>query len=438
MDDKLPRTRLEQLMSHRHMTVKDLTQQVVAITGEHVSDRQVYRWVVGEVRTLPFAQSQAALEAIFAEPVQRLVGPPYGSGQVSQASLVRAPGLQLDYERDNWKRQMIALSATRAREFLSKREVSTVGPETIGQCADDVRELTVRYQQEPLENLLAKMSSTQERLFSFLDGHQKPAEKRELYLLAGVASGLMARASHDTGDSEAAMTNARAAFTAANNAGHSGLKAWAKGLQSLISYWKRRYDESIKYAQEGLAFANANPNTSAVWLASGEARSLAALGRFEEAQAAVNRAADIRDRVQRDDLDELGGFCIFTRPRELYYAAEALAWGGRSQSDLAERVALEAITAYENAPTSDRAFGDEAGARCALAIARIQRSEFEGASVAMAEVLELPASQRTHGIVTAVEDVQGVLSRVAIEARPISELGDSMRVFSSERLALPK
>jgi hypothetical protein len=33
MDDELPRTRLEQVMSHRHMTVKDMVNRVISITG---------------------------------------------------------------------------------------------------------------------------------------------------------------------------------------------------------------------------------------------------------------------------------------------------------------------------------------------------------------------------------------------------------------------
>ncbi|WP_410648192.1 hypothetical protein [Amycolatopsis sp. cmx-4-54] len=436
MDDKLARTRLEQLMQPRRMKPKELAEQVAAITGEHVSDRQVYRWIVGEVRTLPYAQYQAALEEIFGESAKRLFGPAYGSGQIAQTSIVRAPGIAPQYERDGWQRKMVALSAARARDFISRTEVPNVGPETIDQCADDIRALTVRYQQEPLADLLAEMSSAQERVFGLLEGKQKPAQTRDLYLLAGVASGLMARASHDIGDSEAAMVNARASFTSADNAGHDSLKAWAKGLQSLISYWACRYNDSIKYAQEGQRYANTNPNTSAVWLASGEARSLAALSRFEEAQAAVNRATSERDRARPDDLDELGGFCTFTRPRQLYYAAESLAWAGPNWSEQAERVATEAMDAYEDAPTADRAFGDEAGVRCALAIARINRKEFDGATEAMAGVLDLPTSQRTHGIVTAVGHVQEALTSLVIDAKPVYELGDSIRAFASEPLAI--
>lgn len=120
------------------------------------------------------------------------------------------------------------------------------------------------------------------------------------------------------------------------------------------------------------------------------------------------------------------------------YAAEALAWAGNDAAAATERFALEAIAAYEAAPAGDRAFGDEAGTRCALAMARNAYSEFDGAADAMTGVLELPIGQRTHGVVTAVGNVQRCLVTVEAEGRTLNELGDSMRAFTSQRLALPQ
>ncbi|MBE1574514.1 helix-turn-helix domain-containing protein [Amycolatopsis roodepoortensis] len=438
VDSELPRTRLDQLMKQKRMTLRDLMDRYREITGTEMSERQAYRWVNGDLKKRPYAHAQAALEQIFGEAASRLLGPAVGSGLVLQASPMETIGLPPDHERYDWQRQVIARSAMRAREFLSRTEVSNVGTETLDQLTDDVRRLTVAYQQEPLEALVGDMSETQNQVFGLLEGRQRPKQSRDLYLLAGVASGLMARASHDIGASDEAMVHARAAFAAADNAGHDGLKAWVKGLQSLIAYWAGRYSDSIKYARQGGEFAERSRNTSAVWLASGEARSLAALGQFDDAREAVDRATEARELVRRDDLDDLGGFCTFNRPRQLYYAAEALAWAGSDAAASTERFALEAIAAYETAPAGDRAFGDEAGTRCALAVARIARSEFDGAADAMTEVLELPTGQRTHGVVTAVGHVQRSLAAIEAEGRALNELGDSMRAFTSQRLALPQ
>ncbi|RJQ76724.1 helix-turn-helix domain-containing protein [Amycolatopsis panacis] len=438
VDEELPRTRLAQVMKQRRMTLRDLRRRFEAITGNEMSERQAYRWFNGEVKGRPYSHSQAVLEQIFGESAAHLLGPPHGSGLVRHPRTLGPGAEPLDHEQSDRQRQVIVAAARRARDFLSRMEVPNVGTESLDQLTDDVRRLTVEYQQRPLAELLADMSETQHKIFELLEGRQKPAQARDLHLLAGVASGLMARASHDTGASDEALTHARVAFNAADYAGHDGLKAWARGLQSLIAYWAGRYTDSVRYAEQGAEFADRSRNTSSVWLASGKARSLAALGKYDEAQCALERAAEAHERVQRDDLDELGGFCTFNRPRQLYYAAETFSWSGTAAADQTEKFALEAINAYEAADPSDRAFGDEAGTRCALAISRISRGEFEGAAEAMEAVMELPTAQRTHGVIVAVQHVQRHLGQVTGETRVVDELSDSMTTFAAQRLALPQ
>jgi hypothetical protein len=48
------------------------------------------------------------------------------------------------------------------------------------------------------------------------------------------------------------------------------------------------------------------------------------------------------------------------------------------------------------------AFGDAAGSRCDLAVARIALGEIEGAQEAVTPVLELPADQRIRGVISSV------------------------------------
>ncbi len=114
------------------------------------------------------------------------------------------------------------------------------------------------------------------------------------------------------------MTQARTGYACADNAGHDGLRAWTRGLQALITYRSGRLEESVRYAQSGAEAAARSHGTAGVWLASNEARALAALNRLDDAHAALARAADARDRVQPDELDGLGGLCTFSRPRQLY------------------------------------------------------------------------------------------------------------------------
>lgn len=427
-----PRTRLEQILRQRHLTLEEFRRRYERASDTELSTRQAYRWVAGDLQRLPYPHAQGTLERLFGEPAARLFGAPYGTGAIP----VRRSAPDRGSARTDWQGQVLAMSADRARDFLSRAEASNVGAETIDQLTDDVRRLALAYQQQPLERLLGDMADTQDRAFTLLEGRQKPSQTRDLYLLAGVAAGLMAKASHDLGAPHDAMTQARAAYTCADNAGHDGLRAWTRGLQSLIAYWSDRLTDSVRYAEQGAEAATRSRGTSTVWLASSQARALAALGRVEDAQAAVDRATEARDQVQPDELDELGGLCTFNRPRQLYYAADALAWVD-SETAQTERLAVEALDAYAVAEAQDRAFGDEAGARCALARARIRSGVLDGAVEAMAPVLDLPPAQRIHGVVVSVNHVDTALREINQPNRTSSDLVEALHTFSSHRLTLP-
>lgn len=69
-----------------------------------------------------------------------------------------------------------------------------------------------------------------------LDNRQHPEQARQRYFLAGVTSDLLAKASYDIADPHAATTRARTACLCAENADHNGLRAWIRGLPTLIAH----------------------------------------------------------------------------------------------------------------------------------------------------------------------------------------------------------
>ncbi|MGB6160987.1 MAG: hypothetical protein WBF75_00105 [Pseudonocardiaceae bacterium] len=434
-----PRTRLEQLLRQQHVTLEEFRKNYQrAAQGTILSERQAYRWVAGELRGLPHPQAQAILETMFGEPVARLLGPPYGIGALAPTRCRNEAAPQRGTARTDWEGQVIALSADRARDFLTRIEASNVGTEILDQLIDDLRRLVIAYEHQPLPTLLGDLVDTHDRAFVLLEGRQRPEQTRDLYLLAGIACGLMARASHDLGATHDAMTQARTGYACADNAGHDGLRAWTRGLQALITYRSGRLEESVRYAQSGAEAAARSHGTAGVWLASNEARALAALHRLDDAHAALARAADARDRVHPDELDSLGGVCTFSRPRQLYYAADALSWGAQPEADRTERLALDALDAYAGAPAQDRAFGGVAGTRSALAIARVFQGEIDGAMEALGPVLELPVAQRVHGIVISVEHVHTALRSVENPGREVTELAGAIEGWTADRLTLPQ
>ncbi|WP_346049870.1 hypothetical protein [Actinomadura chokoriensis] len=313
--------------------------------------------------------------------------------------------------------------------FGTAAEGSNVGQEGIDQLRDDVARLASAYPQRPLPELLGELAELQDVTLGLLEGRQRPRETAELYLLAGVLSGMLAKASHDLGDPRSAMTQARTAFICADNIDHDGLKAWTSGLRSMISYWAGRPNDAVRYAQQGGDAAAATHGTASVWLPAQEARGWGLLGDADRCRAAIQRAQEARERVEHDELDDLGGIMTFPVPRQLYYAADASIWLPGAEEET-EQQAEAAIDAYLRAEDLDRSFSDEAGARADLALARAVQNDVEGAAEALSDVLDLPVTQRIEGIVTSVKRVHRLLSEPRLQGPAASNLQQEIEAYA--------
>ncbi|MER6395803.1 hypothetical protein ABT263_06995 [Kitasatospora sp. NPDC001603] len=406
-----------------------------SLAGLSVSKRQFERWYGGAVKTRPYPDQCRVLEAMFGVSVDLLLAPapaasppmpPVGSSLVippprplsvllppEQAQLLPAGGpfsseTRFEAGTTELERQ-VAMAARRALRFTVMAEGSSVGPETLGQIQDEVRRLTVAYPRLALPTFLGDLVEVQDLTFRLLEhGRVKPLQARELYLLAGITSGMLAKASHDLGNPSAAMMQARTAFVCADNADHHAMRAWVRSLQSLISYWAGRPAEAADYATLGQAAASGVRGTTSVWLACLSARAHALLGDGEATRTAIQQAEDARSVVELDELDGFGGIMTFPAPRQLYYVAEATVHLGEDPG-LGESRSEAAVNAYRNASEDEWAFGDEAGAQTDLALARIARGEIEGAVEAVRPVLDLPAEQRNFGITSSAQRVHAAL-----------------------------
>ncbi|WP_216678623.1 hypothetical protein [Streptomyces sp. MNP-20] len=368
---------------------------------------------------------------MFGKPLNELLAPWNGP----LPAVDEPKGLVLSTGQPTADKELIAMAAHRAKSFALAAGQTDLTPDVLDQVHADVQRLATEYPQQPLTELLPDLLTTQDTLFTLLEHQRRPAQARQLYFLAGVTGGLLAKASHDLSDPHAALTQARTAFVCADNADHNGFRAWIRGLQSLVSYWAGRTRESVRYAQSGVEFA-AN-DTSSVWLPVSETRAWAALGIANATRAAIERAEAARESVQEDEVDEIGGLCAFGRARQLYYAAEALSWLP-SQSATATDYAQQAVGAYEDASSPEWAFGDQAGSRSALAITRIQMGELEGAAEAVSPVLELMPEQRINGIITCTQRVHRAL-RDSPLAEAGSDLQEQIEIFTRTPLkSLPR
>lgn len=88
--------------------------------------------------------------------------------------------------------------------------------------------------------------------------------------MAGVVTGMVAKASQDLGKFHDAMTLARTTYVCADNADHPGMRAWARNLQALIAFWAGRPQESVRFAQAGADIGGPVTGSVMAWLASSE------------------------------------------------------------------------------------------------------------------------------------------------------------------------
>ncbi len=408
-----PRTVLAHLIQQRDQTYAEIVAEFVELGGT-ITERHLRRLASGE-RAGTTPQTRRTLQKMFGRSIEELLAPyrPEPHPVVKPDTGRRLPAGN--------EKEVLDMAASRARAFAIAAQTS-LSDEAMEQVYDDVRHVAVAYPQRPLTEILSSLVETQDLVFALLERRQRPDHLRQLYFLGGVTGGLLSKASHDLGNPHAALTQARTAFLCADSADHNGLRAWIRGLQSLVSYWAGNPHESVRYAQLGAGHAEQSSNTTGVWLPVSEARAWAALGNAEAAQQALERAEEAWDDIENDELDELGGICTFGRARQLYYAADALAWlPGEAASG--QRYSTLAVEAYTDQTDPEWAFGDAAGSHAAMAISHIAHGDLEGAAEAIAPVLELPAERRINGVVHSARRVHQALrkSGLAEQARTLQE-----------------
>jgi hypothetical protein len=411
-----PKTVLAHLIQRRNQTYSEIVAEFVELGGT-ITERHLRRLASGE-RAGTTPQTRRTLQRMFGKPVEELLAP-YVPEQAAQVVPVAATGGRITTGNEM---EVLDMAASRARAFALAAQTG-LGSEAMEQVYDDVRHVAKAYPQRPLPEILGQLVETQDLVFALLESRQRPEHLRQLYFLGGVTGGLLAKASHDLGNPHAALTQARTAFLCADNADHHGLRAWVRGLQSLVSYWAGNPHDSVRYAQLGAGYAEQANSTTSVWLPVSEARAWAALGNADATRAALERAENAWGTVvEGDDLDEMGGLCTFGRNRQLYYAADALAWLP-GERDTAERYSRQAVDAYTDQSHPEWAFGDAAGSHAAMAITRIANGELDGAADAIAPVLGLPTERRINGVVHSARRVHQALrqSGRADDARDLQE-----------------
>jgi hypothetical protein len=198
--------------------------------------------------------------------------------------------------------EIVMAAADQSAEFGAWAEGTNVGPVTIEQLHDQVRQLA-----DGLYNtrtLFDRALLLRNRVFDALEGHQYPDQSRDLYVVAGWLCAMLCLASNDLGQRAAAEAQARMAWLCGEIADHNDLRAWARAVHATAAYWRGDVLRAVQLSEHGLRYARTG--TAALQLTCQIAANRARLGHIDDANAALNRVRDERERADTAaDLGEL-------------------------------------------------------------------------------------------------------------------------------------
>lgn len=417
------RTRLEQVLRQNRRTVGEFCADFHTAARELgesavVSQRQVSRWLGGQLGGLPHPATCRVLERMFAAPAEELFGSPHPADPERDPARGDPPGERRQDDEDVSIESEVAMAAVESARFGQFAEQSNIGPHTLEQFRADVARIVTTYPNRPVYPLFVELRQLRDRVFQLLEGRQHPGQGRQLYLVGGVVCGVLANASFDLGRLSAAETQARTAFLCAELAGSNSLRSWIRGTQSLIAYWDERPRDAVELAAQGWDY-EPETGTPRVRLASIEARAHARMGDQRATVDALRRADQAREQVR--GADEPGGLMAFPVAKQTFYSATAWLWlGDRANLEHAERAAAEAVELYAQDPPERRRLGELSLARLDLAVARVGQGNLEGAAEQVRAVLEVAGSRRTDSVLRRLRQLTHVLQRPGQSSTPLA------------------
>ncbi|MFV2195470.1 XRE family transcriptional regulator [Nocardiopsis sp. LOL_012] len=334
--------------------------------------------------------------------------------------------------------EVIMAAARESARFGQRAEQTNVGPQTLEQLDADLRRLISAYPRRPVFPTFLEVLELRNRAFELLEGQQHPRQTRDLYLVAGTACGILSNASFDLGKMDAAGTQARTAYLCAELAGSNWLRIWVRGMQSMIAYWGDRFEEAIDLASS-VRELTPEQGSSAVRLASVEARAQARLHNTEAALAAMTAATAAREAMTRPD--DFGGMMAFPEEKQLFYSSTCQVWlGGESRFREAARNASEAVSVYQEAPPERRRIGEMCLARLDVASAHLGLGELEGAVQEIRSVFDAAALRRTDSVKRRLQQVEEQMGESRLRTAPLArDLRDEIIEFcAAPAPALPE
>ncbi|MGH3825306.1 MAG: hypothetical protein ACRDRA_21075 [Pseudonocardiaceae bacterium] len=216
---------------------------------------------------------------------------------------------------------VIMAAANQAGDHAGWSGAGDIDEATLEQLHDHVARLARGYLTGPMIPLFGELVAARNRAYELLERTQRLSQRRELYLVVGQLSCLLAGTSCDLGYPQAAIEQARAACTYGDLIGHNSLWAYAHGQLAMFFSLEGQLRRSLRHARLGQL--RAAPGSPALRLRSLEALACSRLSLVREADAALAAAGEAREHSRGDDdlHDRTGGMFTSTPAKHAYLAA---------------------------------------------------------------------------------------------------------------------
>jgi hypothetical protein len=323
---------------------------------------------------------------------------------------------------------LMAALAEESQDFGEWADTSNIGEATLENYGAQLRRLAGDYQYAQPYPLLLETKRLRDRVFAKLQGHQRPTQTRDLYLIAAQVCGLLAWMSGDMSYYRAADAHAWTGWVCAEQANHDGARAWLRVTQSKLAYWGGRFGESAQLAEDGMRYQSTD--TGRAMLAMLHARALGRIGRDGEAAQALGRATTA---LEQAGPDEIGG--LFGLSLARYHHLAGSTHLGRQDPDRVLTETRQALDLFEATPARELNYGAEVGTRMDAAHAHLLLGDLEGADEAVRPTLELPPENRYEPLTQHLRHVRDALSRPEFrDAVRAQQLQEEIETFCREAI----
>ncbi|WP_330249706.1 helix-turn-helix transcriptional regulator [Nocardia sp. NBC_00565] len=165
----------------------------------------------------------------------------------------------------------------------------SIDPDIIEHLADSTRLTIEQYETIDSSSLVGGLVKQRAWIDELLDECSRPQQRQQLFEIAGQTSGLLGFITASLGNFPLSRAYCLEAFQLGDFVDDMNLQAWARGLQSFCEYYAGRYDEALRYAQDGLNYAKSGPQSVRLTI-NGAARALGKLGDTNGVRRAVDES----------------------------------------------------------------------------------------------------------------------------------------------------